>query len=93
MDERGARSLSSPSSATKHRPLTAVRRRYVQRQKAVVCPSDLAFGDAEPCGNVSGRALILMLAFLHFPSTVGYAGVALLVGAESAGVPVPGGRA
>lgn len=56
----------------------------------MVCPSDLAFGDAEPCGNASGRALILMLAFLHFRSTVGYAGVALLVGAESAGVPVPG---
>ena len=31
-----------------------------------------------------------MIGFLHFPSTVGYAGVALLVGAESAGVPVPG---
>jgi membrane protein DedA with SNARE-associated domain len=31
-----------------------------------------------------------MIAFLHLPSTVGYAGVALLVGVESAGVPVPG---
>jgi len=31
-----------------------------------------------------------MIAFLHFPSTVGYAGVAILVGIESAGVPVPG---
>jgi membrane protein DedA with SNARE-associated domain len=31
-----------------------------------------------------------VIAFLHFPSTVGYAGVALLVGIESAGVPVPG---
>lgn len=31
-----------------------------------------------------------MIGFLHVPSTVGYAGVALLVGAESAGVPVPG---
>jgi membrane protein DedA with SNARE-associated domain len=31
-----------------------------------------------------------MIAFLHVPSTAGYAGVALLVGVESAGVPVPG---
>lgn len=31
-----------------------------------------------------------MIAFLHFPSTAGYVGVALLVGVESAGVPVPG---
>ena len=31
-----------------------------------------------------------MIALLHFPSTVGYVGVALLVGIESAGVPVPG---
>lgn len=31
-----------------------------------------------------------MIAFLHFPSTVGYAGLALLVGVESARVPVPG---
>lgn len=31
-----------------------------------------------------------MIALPHFPSTAGYAGVALLVGAESAGVPVPG---
>jgi membrane protein DedA with SNARE-associated domain len=31
-----------------------------------------------------------MIAFLHLPSTAGYAGVALLVGGESAGVPVPG---
>lgn len=31
-----------------------------------------------------------MIAFLHVPATVGYAGVALLVGVESAGVPVPG---
>jgi membrane protein DedA with SNARE-associated domain len=31
-----------------------------------------------------------VIAFLHYPSTVGYVGVALLVGVESAGVPVPG---
>jgi membrane protein DedA with SNARE-associated domain len=31
-----------------------------------------------------------MIAFLDFPSSVGYAGLALLVGVESAGVPVPG---
>jgi undecaprenyl-diphosphatase len=31
-----------------------------------------------------------MIAVLLFPSAVGYAGVALLVGSESAGVPVPG---
>lgn len=31
-----------------------------------------------------------MIALLHVPSTAGYAGVALLVGAESAGLPVPG---
>jgi undecaprenyl-diphosphatase len=31
-----------------------------------------------------------MIASLPFPSAVGYAGVALLVGSESAGVPVPG---
>ena len=31
-----------------------------------------------------------MIAFLHVPSTLGYAGVALLIGIESAGVPVPG---
>lgn len=31
-----------------------------------------------------------MIAFLQFSSTAGYAGVAVLVGVESAGVPVPG---
>ena len=31
-----------------------------------------------------------MIPFLHYPSTVGYAGVALLIGVESAGVPAPG---
>lgn len=31
-----------------------------------------------------------MIAFLHVPSTAGYVGVALLVGGESAGVPLPG---
>jgi membrane protein DedA with SNARE-associated domain len=31
-----------------------------------------------------------MIATLHFPASIGYAGVALLVGIESAGVPVPG---
>lgn len=31
-----------------------------------------------------------MIPLLHVPSTAGYAGVALLVGTESAGVPVPG---
>jgi membrane protein DedA with SNARE-associated domain len=31
-----------------------------------------------------------MLAFFQIPPSAGYAGVALLVGAESAGVPVPG---
>jgi membrane protein DedA with SNARE-associated domain len=31
-----------------------------------------------------------MIALLHIPAAAGYAGVALLVGVESAGVPVPG---
>jgi membrane protein DedA with SNARE-associated domain len=31
-----------------------------------------------------------MIVFLIFPATAGYAGLALLVGVESAGVPVPG---
>jgi membrane protein DedA with SNARE-associated domain len=31
-----------------------------------------------------------LIAFLHIPSTVGYLGLVLLVGVESAGVPVPG---